>query len=83
MIKPNESIHISIKNPPLTVRSIGVFDSDELIPDIIKKFLEGHKPSGEFLQNTLEEVHLLLAHSRILTVSSENDVYTVTMRKIK
>lgn len=82
-MKPNQSIHITIKEPPLTVRSIGVFDSDELIPDIVRKFLTEYTPSDAFKQNTREEVMQLLALSNILTVSVVDDIYTVTLRKTK
>lgn len=83
MIQPDESIHVTIKKPPLTIRSIGIFDSDELIPDIVKRFLENTKPSTEFVANTNEEVQLLLSQSKILTVAVSSDVYTITVRKIK
>ena len=82
MLKPNQSVHITVKEPPLTVRSIGIFDDDSLIVPIIERFVDGTSPrSPEFIANTKEEVHLLLTQCKILTVSVESDMYTIVMRK--
>ena len=86
MLKPNQSIHITIKEPPLTVRSIGIFDDDSLIVPIIERFINSSSVntaprSEEFIANTKEEAHLLLTQCKILTVSVESDTYTITMRK--
>jgi hypothetical protein len=83
-LKPNQSVHITIKEPPLTIRSIGIFDDASIIIPIIERFVNGTTPkSAEFISNSKEEVYLLLAQSKILTVSVENDVYTITLRKDK
>ena len=83
MLLPNQSIHITIKEPPKTVRSIGIFDTDEIVLSIIQRFLEGEPKSPEFVQNTTEEVYLLLTHSRVLTVTHEDEIYTIKVRKIR
>ena len=82
MLKPNQSVHITIKEPPITVKSIGIFDDDSIIVPIIERFLSGNTPRNqEFKDNTREEIYLLLAQSKVLTVAVESDVYTITIRK--
>lgn len=81
-LKPNQSVHITIKEPPLTVRSIGIFDDSSIIVPIVERFINDTSPrSQEFINNAREEVLQLLAKSSILTVSVESNIYTVTMRK--
>jgi hypothetical protein len=83
-MKSNESLHITVKDPPLTVKSLGVFCNlpDAAILPIIEQFLSQEEPKDEkFLTNTKEECYLLLTKCSVLTVSVMDDIYTIKLRK--
>jgi hypothetical protein len=79
-MKSNQSVHISIKQPPdpNPVRSLGIFEhtSDPSLASVIHQFLIGltQEPKNlDFTQNVKDEAMKLLMERRVLAVSRMED----------
>jgi hypothetical protein len=86
MTTNKQSLHITIKEPPKVVRSLGVFQgySPEVAEPFIKlieSFLRASPPKDiEFVQNTREEIVSLILNSEVLGVQREGSIYTITVK---
>lgn len=79
-MKSNQSVHISIKQPPdpNPVRSIGIFEhtSDPSLASVIHHFLLGmiqEPKEPSFTQNVKDEAMKLLMERRVLAVARMED----------
>ncbi len=86
-MKSNQSLHITVKEPPLTVASLGVFCNlpDEAVIPIISQFLKQEEPKDEeFISNVTNECIQILLRSTVLTASKDKDgIITIKMRENK
>lgn len=89
-LRPDESVHISIKRPPKTSRRIGIFENQpiEEILEIVKSLLQEYGGPGKhasFHTNVRQEVDMLLNNSSILGVAAfdeevEGSVYCIYVK---
>lgn len=85
ILKSNESLHITVMEPPKKIRSLGIFSNipDQSLVPIVEQFLTqaGEEKTEEFLSNVKEEVIKLLMTKTVLTVSiNDQGIYTVKLR---
>lgn len=83
-MKNNQSLHLTIKQPPdpNPVRSLGVFDdiTNTYLPQLISNFLSGidfEPKSPEFVENVKDEVLKLLTESKPIAVAKQGDITIV------
>lgn len=83
-MKSNQSLHLSIKEPPnpQPIKTLGIFDDPDnpSIPQLIQLYLSGivFQPKDiEFKQNVKDEVLKLLASHKIIGVCSQGNLTTV------
>lgn len=85
MTSSKQSLHITIKEPPKVIRSIGIFQGyspevAEPFMKLIEGFLRDSVPKDPlFIRNTREEVQSLLDNSEIVGVQRQGKVYTITV----
>lgn len=87
-MKSNQSLHITIKEPPNPepVRTIGIFDDLDApsLPSIVSAFLAATRfdpKSSEFQQNVKDEVLALLTKEKVVAVRREADVTIVYLTR--
>lgn len=85
-MKSNQSVHITIKQPPdpNPVRTLGIFDDPDNpnLPQIIQSFLSNtFIPKDEdFKTNVKDEVLKLLTTSSVIAVSRQGPITTVYLK---
>ena len=87
-MKPNETIHITIKKPPdpNPVRSLGVFDDPDN-PNILRMIeltLAGvtfEPKDNEFKDNVKDEVLKLLAEQKVIGAMRKNNITCVFFQR--
>lgn len=87
-MKPNQSIHVTIRQPPdpEPVRSLGILGSEigtETITKLVTHFLENEPTykDPEFLNNVKDEVLKALANGTVLTVVREGNLVHITIQQ--
>lgn len=83
-MKPNQSLHLTIKEPPnpQPIKTLGIFDDPDNpnLPQLISLYLSGvvFQPKDiEFTENVKDEVIKLIASHKIIGVATQGNLTTV------
>ena len=86
-MKSNQSLHLSIKEPPnpQPIKTLGIFDDPDNpnLPQLIQLYLSGivfAPKDTEFIQNVKDEVLKLVASHKIVGVASQGNLITVVFQ---
>lgn len=86
-MKPNQSVHLTIKEPPNPnpIKTLGIFDDPDNpnLPQLIQLYLSGivFQPKDiEFSQNVKDEALKLLTTHKIIGVCSQGNLVTVVFQ---
>lgn len=87
-MKDNQSIHITIKQPPNPepVRSLGIFEDPDnpAIPQLIQSLISGIKfepKSSEFDINVKDEAYKLLGHAKPIGMIRQGKLVAIYLQE--